>query len=110
MLDKLWLMLDEAMNGLSREPEVARLRLLARTIALLHAKVEILEGISDHALVARDFAAVLVTQKALDATSRRLTAHLAEHRLATQAERRSVAVSVVSQNAQVNVQAAPQGG
>lgn len=110
MLGKLWAVLDEAMNGLYREPEAARLRLLARTIALLHAKVEVLEGIADNALVARDFAAVAVTQKVLDATARRLAALLAEHRLATQAERRSVAVSVVSQNAQVNVQAARQGG
>lgn len=101
-LRKLHGLLEETMNGLYVEPEPARMRVLARTIALLRAKVMLLEGIADHMLAARDFAAMTAVQKALDSTARRLAMMLSEHRLASQGERRSVTVAVA---AQVNVQA-----
>lgn len=92
----------ETMNGLYAEPAAARLRVLARTISVLRAKVMILEGLSDRMLAARDLAAVAALQKTLDATTRRMTMLLAEHRLATQGDQRRVSVAVVGQ-AQVNV-------
>lgn len=103
-IQRLRTMHTETMRGLYTEPTAARLRLLSRTISLLRAKVMILEGLSDRLLAASDFAAVAALQKTLDATTRRMTGLLAEHRLCTQGEQRSVSVAVVGQ-AQVNVQA-----
>lgn len=100
---RLRAMYTETMNGLYDEPAAARLRVLARTISLLRAKLMILEGLSDRMLAARDLTVVAALQKTLTATTRRMTMLLAEHRLATQGEQRSVSVAVVGQ-AQVNVQ------
>ncbi len=102
---KLYGLVEETMNALWLEPDAARLRLLARTIAILRAKIELLEGLSDQALCARDLAFAAAIQKHLDGTTRRMTMLLTEHRLATQAERRSVSVAVVGHATQVNVQA-----
>jgi hypothetical protein len=104
-LRKLHGLLEETMNGLVMEPEPARMRVLARTIALLRAKVMLLEGIADSMLAARDFLAMTAVQKALDGTARRLAMMLSEHRLATHGERRSIAVAVAGQAVNVNVQA-----
>ncbi len=101
---RLHAMHTETMCGLYTEPQAARLRVLSRTISLLRTKLMVLEGLSDRLLAASDFTAVVALQKTLDATTRRMTMLLAEHRHATQGEQRSVSVAVVGQ-AQVNVQA-----
>lgn len=103
---QLYGLVEETMNALWLEPDAARLRLLARTIAVLRAKIELLEGLSDRALMAGDLPFAAAIQKYLDGTTRRMTMLLTEHRLATQAERRSVSVAVVGHTTQVNVQAA----
>jgi ABC-type transport system involved in Fe-S cluster assembly fused permease/ATPase subunit len=102
---KFYALIEIAMNGLRDDPEASRLQILARTIALLRAKIEVLEGLADAALDRRDFVAVTAIQKVLDGTTRRMTMLVVEHRLATQGGHRNVAVAVVGQAAQVNVQA-----
>lgn len=96
-------LLDETMNALCLDPAEARVGLLARTIAILRVKIEVLEALSDQVLSNRDYAAAQAVQRALDTTMKRFLGLVAEHRLSTTSTRRSVAVAVVSQNAQINV-------
>jgi hypothetical protein len=49
---KLYGLVEETMNALWLEPDAARLRLLARAIVVLRAKIELLLGLSDQALEA----------------------------------------------------------
>lgn len=104
-LAKLFAIVDARMASLSDEPETARLNLLSKLIAITSTKVELLESTSDRLVSAGNFPLVREVQRVLDATHRHLAALLAEHRLATQGNRRAVTVAVVSQNTQVNVQA-----
>jgi hypothetical protein len=104
-LTKLYALVDARMVALCREPELARLSLLSKLIAILTAKVEILESASDRLVSTGNLMAVREFQRMLDAAHRRLVALIAEHRLATQGGRRAVTVAVVAQAAQVNVRA-----
>jgi hypothetical protein len=72
----------------------ARLRLLARTIAITAAQQRTLEMMLGTALAKRDERGVDMLNKTLTATSRRLVTLLAEHRLACTLPQRTPVVAV----------------
>lgn len=89
--------LEDTLRTLWPAPESATARGLARIVAVLATKIELLEAVADCALQMQDFAAVGAVQKALDRTTHRLVAVLAAQRRASEAERARVPVVLADQ-------------
>ncbi|MEI8257375.1 MAG: hypothetical protein WCJ30_17000 [Deltaproteobacteria bacterium] len=108
--EKTWDVLLQNVNqlahalGRGEDRDDARLRMVSRLIAVYRTKVLLLEVRRDDALAVRDFATVIVLERLIDGTARRLSRLLAEHRQ-TCAGRRPVNVTAVSvqQTGTVNV-------
>lgn len=93
----------ELLDPATRDSE--RMRLLARMIAALRAKLALRETQREQELLAGEFMAALVVDKLVQSDARRLSALLREHRHECQGEPRTVKVSVVAagDHPQVNV-------
>ncbi len=88
----------------------ARMRMLARAIALTRAKCLILESKRDECLKRRDAEDVTLLQRVLLGETRQLALLMAEHRLACTAGRRAAVNVAIGQVGAVNIAAGARDG